>query len=344
MMQRLPERAARIRARRRPRRLLAPSIEPLEPRGLMSSVNPLTGTTSLSDILFPTPPPKVPPLYPITIPSGLPKNVSGRVESLYQLSLTKHPLYQGNVLNHFIKAPMFKPGYTGPKRLNLDVIGADTRQSSARIAAQRESPGTHRSRTTGNLLLPDQPWRGKYQGLRSRTLGHLLRPPGLRHGWSRRTRGYRLVARCAEQQATSTVTLPASRVQVAGPSVQVWVPSSLLSSTASPGIRPANAHRLCVPGRGAGRPAERRCRLRAGSSPSRPARRGPRGVDFPDPGPPARRPASPAPGETAKLASASARGGRANPLARQRWQAASGTWSWGRRGTSTTARRPWSAP
>lgn len=114
-MPRFPGLVASTGTGHRPRRLLAPSCEPLEPRELLSS-SPLS-------LLFQTPPAKSPPLVPRAVSSELPKNVSGRIEGLYELSLTKHPLYQGTVDGHVVKAPMFNPGYTGPKHLDLDVIG-----------------------------------------------------------------------------------------------------------------------------------------------------------------------------------------------------------------------------
>ena len=94
------------------------------------SANPLTGPTSISSILFPTPPPLIPPLVPVPISPELSKNTSGRTTALYQLSLTKHTPYQSAVGARVLKAPMFKPGFTGEKRLNLDVIGANARFSA----------------------------------------------------------------------------------------------------------------------------------------------------------------------------------------------------------------------
>src|SRR4051794_32969802 len=115
-MQRFPGRAASRGTGHRRRRLLGPSIERLETRELLSQPSPFT-------LLFQTPPAKYPAVVPRAVSGELPKDVSGRILGLYELSLTKHPLYQGTVLGNAVKAPMFNPGYTGPKRPGLDVVG-----------------------------------------------------------------------------------------------------------------------------------------------------------------------------------------------------------------------------
>jgi hypothetical protein len=72
--------------------------------------------------------PAAPPIRPVTTPPVTAES-NGRVEALYQLSLTRHPLYQSIHGSHVLKAPMFYAGYTGPKRTDLDVIGANVRIS-----------------------------------------------------------------------------------------------------------------------------------------------------------------------------------------------------------------------
>jgi hypothetical protein len=70
--------------------------------------------------------PAAPPIRPVTTPPVTAES-NGRVEALYQLSLTRHPLYQSIHGSHVLKAPMFYAGYSGPKRTDLDVIGANVR-------------------------------------------------------------------------------------------------------------------------------------------------------------------------------------------------------------------------
>src|SRR5271157_105596 len=87
----------------RTRRFHHPASEPLEDRALMS--------LSLLSFLIPSPPALKPPLSPTVVFSQLPKNVSGRIAGLYELSLTRHPLYQSIVGSHVLKAPMFYASY-----------------------------------------------------------------------------------------------------------------------------------------------------------------------------------------------------------------------------------------
>lgn len=230
-MQRFPGLVASTETSHRPRRLIKPSIEHLETRELMSQ--------SPFSLLFQAPPAKNPPVVPRAVSGELPKNVSGRVQGLYELSLTQHPLYQGTVFGHVIKAPMFNPGYTGPKRLDLDVIG-----TNARISPQQGL------QLTGDVLGPIDPAQPAIYSFLIDRDGSSA--PGSTRG--RPTISYDLEVRVtdgqggpvgtvsllnSQQQATSTVTLPASRVRVKGHTVQVTVPSSLMPSTASRGTNPA---------------------------------------------------------------------------------------------------------
>jgi len=238
-MKRIPGRVISRKTRRRPQRLLEPLLEPLEPRGLMS-VNPLTGTTSLSSILFPTPPPKNPPLVPIPISSELSKNLSGRTVALYQLSLTKHPLYQSAVGAQVLKVPTFDSAYTGEKRLDLDVIGANARLSSHQGFV-----------LTGKVLGPINPSQpaifaflinrggagtpGPIQGhpmISYDSMVTVTDGPGGPVGTVSLLNSH--------QQATTTVALPSSSVQVNGSSVQLTVPARLLPSTVPPGTHLAS--------------------------------------------------------------------------------------------------------
>jgi len=220
----------------RPQRLLEPAVEPLERRELMSQ--------SPFSLLFQTPPAKNPPLVPRIVSSELPKNVSGRIQGLYELSLTKHPLYQGTVLGHVVKAPMFDPGYTGPKRLDLDVIGTD-----ARISPQQGL------QLTGEVLGPINP-------VQPAVYSFLIDSGGTSaHGSTQRlsTISYDLEISVtdgpggpagtasllnSQEQATSTVTLPVNSVRVTGDIVQVTMPSGLMPSVAPSGTRSVTTQSL----------------------------------------------------------------------------------------------------
>ena len=111
---------------RRARRFHRPGSEPLEDRALLSALN-------LLSFLTPAGPAAKPILSPAVVSSQLPKNVSGRIAGLYELSLSKHPQYQSVEGSRVLKAPMFNSAYTGPKLADLDIIAAD-----ATINAQQD--------------------------------------------------------------------------------------------------------------------------------------------------------------------------------------------------------------
>ena len=189
-------------------------------------------------LLFQAPRRRTLPCPPGSFPTSLPKDVSGRILGLYELSLTKHPLYQGTVARHRRQGADVQPGIHGPEAAGLDVIGTKVRvRHSAGAAAHRRGPGTHRSRTTGNLLLPIRPRRGERLRVHSGAPGlsydlevTVTDGPGGSVG---------AVSRLdSQQQAVSTVALPASSVRVKGHTVQVTVPAGLMSITAPPGIGP----------------------------------------------------------------------------------------------------------
>lgn len=218
---------------RRHRQFLKPSCEFLECRTVMSGLS-LTALTGAFSSLTGTPPPAKIPLVPRVISSELPKNVSGRIEALYELSLTKHPLYQSIKGGHVSKAPMFYSGYTGPKRLDLDVYGAN-----ARISTQQGFL------LTGKLLGPIDAWQpAVYSFLIDRGGANSPGPIPDRRGITfdstvTVTTGPGGIVGTvtllnSQGNATSTVTLPASDVQVAGNAVNVAVATSLLPSTNPP--------------------------------------------------------------------------------------------------------------
>jgi hypothetical protein len=231
---------------RRNRTSLKPLYELLENRTLMSrpsvsssaSSSPSSFFSSLLGAATGTSPSAQVPLVPGVISSELPKNVSGRIEALYELSLTTHPLYQSIKDGRVSKAPMFYSKYTGPKHLDLDVYGA-----IARISPHQDFL------LTGKVLGPidaSQPAffsflinrggassPGPVPDRRAITFDSTVTvttgPGGIVGTVSLNSRG----------NATSTVTLPASDVQVAGNSVNVTVAASLLPSTSPPGTHQA---------------------------------------------------------------------------------------------------------
>jgi hypothetical protein len=224
-MARSPRHRDSIAHRRRPRRPLTLLCEPLEPRELMSK--------SPFSMLFGTAPAKSAPVVPIKVSSELPPNVSGRIQCLYELSLTSHPLYQGNVVGHVVKAPMFNPGYTGPKRLDLDVIGA-----RALVSPQQGFV------LTGEVLGPIDPAQ---PAIYSFLIGRGSMPGGPKIAYNLKvsvTDGPggpvgAVSALNSRQEATSSVALSPSSLRLKGNSVQVTVPSSVFPSTASPAKRQA---------------------------------------------------------------------------------------------------------
>ncbi len=235
---------------RRNRTYFKPLYELLENRTLLSRPSVSSSASSSFSSFFSsllgaatgTPPSAQVPLVPGVISSELPKNVSGRIEALYELSLTTHPLYQSIKDGRVSKAPMFYSKYTGPKHLDLDVYGA-----IARISPHQDFL------LTGKVLGPIDasqpaffsflinrggasspgPGPGPVPDRRAITFDSTVTvttgPGGIVGTVSLNSRG----------NATSTVTLPASDVQVAGNSVNVTVAASLLPSTSPPGTHQA---------------------------------------------------------------------------------------------------------
>jgi len=193
---------------------------------------------SLLSFLVPSGPAAKPALSPAVVSSQLPKNVSGRIAGLYELSLTQHPLYQSVVGSHVLKAPMFYSAYTGPKRPDLDVVGAD-----ATISPQQEV------RFTGKVLLPiDVTQTANYSFLVNRGGAHSPGPIKGRPGIA-----FNAVVQVAtgpegttgtvsllnsQEEPISTTALLASSVEIVGDTVKVTVPLNLLPSSASPSTRP----------------------------------------------------------------------------------------------------------
>jgi hypothetical protein len=151
--------------------------------------------------------------------------------ALYELSLTQHPLYQNIAVGRVTKAPMFNAAYTGPKRPDLDVIGA-----SAQVVKGREL------QLTGQVLTPielSQP--AVYSFLIDRggasSPGPIAGRPRIPFdavvevvtGGSVPVGTVSLLG--SQGQAPSTVVLPSSSMRIAGTAVNVTLPTSLLPSS-----------------------------------------------------------------------------------------------------------------
>jgi hypothetical protein len=207
-------------------------VDPLEDRALMSALN-------LLSFLTPSGPAAKPVLSPAVVSSQLPKDVSGRIAGLYELSLSQHPQYQSVVGSRVLKAPMFESAYTGPKLADLDVVGAD-----AAINRDQETE------FTGEVLGPiNVSQSGIYSFLVDRggasSPGPIKGQPGIRFDAvvqvSTGPQGTDGTVSLLNSQELPiyTTTLPASSIQIVGGTLKVTVPSSLLPSTAPPGARPA---------------------------------------------------------------------------------------------------------
>jgi hypothetical protein len=166
---------------------------------------------------------------------SLPSNVNGRVAALYQLSLTKHTLYQSTGEGYVIKAPMFNPAYSGPRRLDLDVVGANVQFSPRRGFS-----------LTGKVLGPiDASESAVYtflisRGERSSSPGSLnssvsfgdnamvkvtTGPDGIRGSISLLD---------VQRRPLTTVGLPADTVHITGSIINLTLPASLIPSTSLP--------------------------------------------------------------------------------------------------------------
>ena len=195
-------------------------------------------SSSLLSFLIQSPPAAAPALSPVVVSSQLPKNVSGRIAGLYELSLTRHPLYQSIVGSHVLKAPMFYLSYTGPKLADLDVVGAN-----ATINPQQEI------QFTGEVLLPiNVSQTGIYSFLVNRggasSAGPIKGRPGISFdavvqvtAGPGGTIGTVSLLN-SQEQPISTTTLPVSSVHIAGETVKVTVLLNLLPSSAPPSTRP----------------------------------------------------------------------------------------------------------
>jgi len=194
---------------------------------------------NLLSFLTPSAPAAKPVLSPAVVSSQLPKDVSGRIVGLYELSLSKHPQYQSIVGSRVLKAPAFNTAYTGPKLADLDVVGAD----ASIISPQQEVE------FTGLVLGPiNVSQTGIFSFLVNRggasSPGPIKGQPGISFDavvqvttGPEGTSGTVSLLN-SQEQPISTTDLPASSVQIAGETVKVAVPVNLLPSSAPPSTRP----------------------------------------------------------------------------------------------------------
>lgn len=211
------------------RRSWRPASEPLEDRAMMSGLN-------LLSLLTPSPPATKPILSPAVVSGALPKNVSGRIADLYELSLTEHPQYQSLSGSRILEAPEFNAAYTGPKLADLDVVGAD-----AVVTPQKAI------QFTGLVLGPiNVSQQGIYSFLvdrgGARSPGPIKGQPGLTFDAviqvtiDKGQVSGEVSLLNSQDEPISTTALPADSVQIAGDAVRVTVPLNLLPSTAPPSI------------------------------------------------------------------------------------------------------------
>lgn len=221
---------------RHDRRFRPIAREVLEDRNLMSS--------SPFSFLLPSPPAAVPPLSPRVVSNQLPKNVSGRTLALYELSLIQHPLYQSATDSYVLKAPGFYAPYTGPKRPDLDVVGA-----TASINA-----GKQQIQFSGRVLGPiDTSQAANYSFLVNRGgavyPGPIKGRPKIRFDAivqiSTGPGGVSGTVSLLSPQGgpnSSSTTFPLSQVRIRGAMVQAAVPLSLLPISAARSPRAGGDH------------------------------------------------------------------------------------------------------
>jgi hypothetical protein len=153
------------------------------------------------------------------------------------MSLTKHPTYQSASPGRVLKVPTFPEAYTGPKRLDLDVIGA-----RAGINAQKEYV------FTGEVLGPIDPAKSAiYSFLINRkgasSPSQIPGRPTLTYdsvvtvttGSGKTTGTISLLD--SQGQATAATSLSSTEVRVNGNAVNVMVPASSLPTKATRNVR-----------------------------------------------------------------------------------------------------------
>jgi hypothetical protein len=209
------------------RQVFRPSSEPLEDRKLLSF--------SLFSILAPTGPAAKPPLSPAVVSGQLPKNVSGRIAGLYELSLTKHTLYQSISGSHVLKSPMFNADYTGAKLADLDVIAATADVSAQQVIQFRGEvlgPVNIADRGVYSFLVnrggASAP--GPFKGRTAIAFDAIVQVSTSKGGFTGK-----VVLLGKGGTVASTTDLPAGSVQISSNTVKAEVPLSLLpSSDAAP--------------------------------------------------------------------------------------------------------------
>jgi hypothetical protein len=181
--------------------------------------------------------PASPPIAPNAPASQTTTKGNGRTEALFQLSLTHHLPLQSILGSHVIKAPMFYADYAGPKRMDLDVIGA-----GARIAPRGEIV------LSGKVLGPiNAQESAAYSFLINRGAGGYPGPikdrPGIVYDAVVRVTtgsggtGSTVTLLGTGGRVDSVTPLPSSAFNIVGGSVTAMVPASLLPSSGHPGTR-----------------------------------------------------------------------------------------------------------
>lgn len=235
----------------RPRRRVAPSVEPLEGRALLSRFTtsggyepPGYGPPPSSPSPTPTPSPSPSPSPSSTSPQAPPPSTIGPVATLPTSgpAPTPPPAAAPNGVHHHARAshpkasgvvtktPSFYPFYTGPRWPELNAVKA-----SGELIAGRTFV------FTGTNQAPITQGPATYVWGVDRN-GHL--PPGPFAGRPNVTFDAVIVVRLDASLATTaqvmdlaggaTTNLPASAVRIRGATIRVKVPASLLPSTGLP--------------------------------------------------------------------------------------------------------------
>ncbi|MGC8639109.1 MAG: hypothetical protein ACP5XB_04440 [Isosphaeraceae bacterium] len=218
----------------RPARNVALNCEQLEGRALMNF--------SLLSSLVPAGPAILPPLAPSAVSSELPKNASGRLVGLYELSLTQHPPYQSVVGSEILKAPMFYAAYTGPKHADLDILGANATinpgqdiQFTGRVLGPIDMSQTDFYSFLVNRGGASSP--GPLKGQPRMVFDALVQVTTGSHGFTA------TVALLNSQGLPTTTTeLPPDLVRIVGTQVNVTVPLDLLPSSGSENAHGGHSH------------------------------------------------------------------------------------------------------
>ncbi|WP_165229377.1 hypothetical protein [Aquisphaera insulae] len=228
--------AARHRVAARPQRSpLRPGTESLEGRTLLSGASSIFGSgggDGIQSWLFPKPPTR----YPATVKVVFPGNVDGRTNALMELSKIDAPLRQQIRGSVVLKAPRFPTTYTGPMRLDLNVIGSSAfyrPEQGFFFKGRLLGPTTTSDESVYSFLVNrgGATAAGPAGGIRSIVYDAIVE---VTKGAGGTTAEVDLVD--AGGQVVSTTDLPPSLVRISGNSVAVTVPKDLLPATNATGV------------------------------------------------------------------------------------------------------------